>query len=440
MNELAQTLKELTTRVHDMQPIRVTCVVSNVVGSLIESRGPSVRMGDLCGIDMPDGAVIRTQVIGFRDGRVLSMPLDEVQGLRPGLVIQARQMGALVPTGPALLGRIIDGLGNPIDEAGPLLATGKRGLYSDPPGPMERETINKPLVTGVRALDGLLPCGLGQRIGLFGGSGVGKSTLLGALARNSSADVNVIGLIGERNREVRAFVEESLRPEGLAKSVVVAATSDRPAPVRVRASFLATAIAESFAAEGRNVLLVMDSVTRFAMAQREIGLAAGEPPSQKGYTPSVFQLLPRLFERAGNFKKGSITAMYTVLVEGDDFNEPIADACRAILDGHIILSRDLASSGHYPPIDVLESASRLAQQISTPEQRESASRLREAMAAYRNTEDLINLGAYTAGSNKVVDAAIDCQDELRGFLRQNLSKEEPLDQTLSSLNSLAGKL
>ena len=440
MDELAQTLKEFTDRVRAMQPIRVTGVVSNVVGSLIESRGPAVRMGDVCEVETPDGVVVRTQVVGFRDGRVLSMPLDEVQGLRPGLTIQARESGTQAPTGPGLLGRIIDGLGNPVDERGPLLTAGKRSLYADPPGPMEREAITIPLVTGVRAIDALLPCGLGQRIGLFGGSGVGKSTLLGALARNSSADVNVIGLIGERNREVRAFVEESLGREGLAKSVIVAATSDRSAPVRVRASFLATAIAESFAAGGRNVLFVMDSVTRFAMAQREIGLAAGEPPSQKGYTPSVFQLLPRLFERAGNFRHGSITAMYTVLVEGDDFNEPIADACRAILDGHIILSRELASAGHYPPIDVLESVSRLAQQISTQKQLESAARLREAMAAYRNTEDLINLGAYTAGSNRVVDAAIDCQGELRGFLRQNLSEEESFEQTLSGLSSLAGKL
>ena len=440
MDELAQILKGFTARVRTLQPIRVTGVVLDVVGSLLESRGPDVRMGDVCEIDLGDGGAVRTQVIGFRDGRVLSMPLDEVQGLRPGATIRARYGGAQAPTGPGLLGRVIDGLGNPIDEAGPLLMSGKRSIYADPPGPMEREAIRIPLVTGIRVLDGLLPCGVGQRIGLFGGSGVGKSTLLGALARHSSADVNVIALIGERNREVRAFIEENLGASGLAKSVVVAATSDRPAPVRVRASFLATAIAESFAEEGRNVLLVMDSVTRFAMAQREIGLAAGEPPSQKGYTPSVFQLLPRLFERTGNFKTGSITAMYTVLVEGDDFNEPIADACRAILDGHIVLSRDLASAGHYPPIDVLRSVSRLAQQISSPLQSEGAARLREAMAAYRNTEDLINLGAYTAGSNPVVDAAIKNQDELRGFLRQDLSEEEPLDQTVSGLRALAEKL
>ncbi len=440
MGEVAEVLKAYTARVRAMRTVRVTGVVCDVVGSLVESDGPAVRMGDVCEIDISEGVAVRTQVIGFRGKRVLSMPLDEVQRLRPGLTIRARNVGPDAPTGPQLLGRIIDGLGAPIDNAGPLLSQGKRALYADPPGPMERQAIGIPLVTGIRVLDGLLPCGLGQRIGVFGGSGVGKSTLLGALARNSSADVNVIALIGERNREVRGFVEESLREQGLAKSVVVAATSDRSAPVRVRASFLATAIAESFAEQGRNVLLVMDSVTRFAMAQREIGLAAGEPPSQKGYTPSVFQLLPKLFERAGNFETGSITAMYTVLVEGDDLNEPIADACRAILDGHIVLSRDLASAGHYPPIDVLASVSRLAEKISSPEQRASAARLRETMAAYRHSEDLISLGAYTAGSNPVVDSAIKSQDELRDFLRQDLSREETLEKTVAGLQALVEKL
>ncbi|MDA1314686.1 MAG: FliI/YscN family ATPase [Acidobacteria bacterium] len=440
MAELAEVLETYSERVRTMRTVRVMGVVRDVIGSLVESEGPAVRLGDLCEIEISPGVAVRTQVIGFRGERVLSMPLDEVQGLRPGLTIHARDVGADAPTGPQLLGRVIDGLGNPIDGAGPLLNEGKRALYADPPGPMERQAITTPLVTGVRVLDGLLPCGLGQRIGLFGGSGVGKSTLLGALARNSSADVNVIALIGERNREVRGFVEESLREQGLARSVVVAATSDRPAPVRVRASFLATAIAESFAEQGRNVLLVMDSVTRFAMAQREIGLAAGEPPSQKGYTPSVFQLLPRLFERAGNFKTGSITAMYSVLVEGDDMNEPIADACRAILDGHIVLSRDLASAGHFPPIDVLASVSRLAERISSPEQRVSAARLRETMAAYRATEDLINLGAYTSGSNPVVDSAIKSQSELREFLRQDLSRDETLESTVAGLQALVEKL
>jgi FliI/YscN family ATPase len=440
MDEVAEVLEAYTARVRAMRTVRVTGVVCDVVGSLVESDGPAVRMGDVCEIETSEGASVRTQVIGFRGKRVLSMPLDEVQRLRPGLTIRARNLGAEAPTGAKLLGRIIDGLGDPIDGSGPLLSQGKRALYADPPGPMERQAIGIPLVTGIRVLDGLLPCGLGQRIGLFGGSGVGKSTLLGALARNSSADVNVIALIGERNREVRGFVEDSLREQGLAKSVVVAATSDRPAPVRVRASFLATAIAESFAEQGRNVLLVMDSVTRFAMAQREIGLAAGEPPSQKGYTPSVFQLLPKLFERAGNFETGSITAMYTVLVEGDDLNEPIVDACRAILDGHVVLSRDLASAGHYPPIDVLASVSRLAEKISSPEQRASAARLRETMAAYRHSEDLISLGAYTAGSNPVVDSAIKSQDELRDFLRQDLSREETLEKTVAGLQALVEKL
>lgn len=440
MDDLAHVLRRYAERVRTIPTIRMSGVVCHVVGSLVESEGPAVRLGGICEIDLGDGRGVRTQVVGFRADHVLTMPLDEVQGLRPGLAIHARGAAAQAPVGPHLLGRVIDGLGNPIDGLGPLFSEAKRPLYADPPGPMQREAIRIPLVTGVRVMDGLLPCGLGQRIGLFGGSGVGKSTLLGALARHSSSDVNVIALVGERNREVRAFVEENLGAEGLARSVVVAATSDRPAPVRVRAGFLATTVAEYFRDQGRDVLLVMDSVTRLAMAQREIGLAAGEPPSQKGYTPSVFQLLPRLFERAGNFKTGSITGIYTVLVEGDDMNEPISDACRAILDGHIVLSRELASAGHYPPIDVLESVSRLASSISTPEQIAGAARLREAMAAYRSTEDLINLGAYTAGSNAVVDAAITNRDELRGFLRQDLSNEESIESTVSGLQALASKL
>jgi FliI/YscN family ATPase len=305
---------------------------------------------------------------------------------------------------------------------------------------MDREHIEERLATGIRAIDGLLPCGRGQRIGVFGGSGVGKSTLLAAMARGSSADVNVIALIGERNREVRAFLDHELGPEGVSKSVVVVSTSDRPAPLRVRACYLALAVAEYFSDQGRNVLLVMDSVTRLAMAQREIGLAAGEPPSQKGYTPSVFSMLPKIFERAGNFPRGSITGFFTVLVEGDDFNEPICDATRGLLDGHIILSRDLASAGHYPAIDIENSISRLSRKIATSEQLVAATKIRDAWGSYRRAQDLIHLGVYTQGSDPKLDASIAAREKMLAFLGQDPEMQSPIDETLSGLNSIASVL
>jgi FliI/YscN family ATPase len=437
---LREELRSLAARVETINPIRASGVITQVVGLLVESEGPAVSLGDLCEIEVGEKSRVRSQVVGFRAKRVLSMPLDEVDGLHMGQRIFARRDGARAPVGPQLLGRVVDGFGQPIDGAGPLRSKRFRSLYEPPPGPLERQPITVPLATGVRAIDGLLTCGRGQRIGIFGGSGVGKSTLLGAMARGGAADVNVIALIGERNREVRSFIEEVLGPEGLKKSVIVVSTSDRPAPVRVRAAFLATAIAEGFRDEGKDVLLIMDSVTRFAMAQREIGLAAGEPPSQKGYTPSVFQLLPKVFERAGSFSRGSITGFYTVLVEGDDMNEPIADAARAILDGHIVLSRDLAMAHHFPAIDVLSSISRLAVHVASPEHQSSAGRLRDSLAAYRRAEDLINLGAYAAGSNPKVDAAIELHDDILGFLRQDLTVKQPLEATVGQLQSLASKL
>jgi FliI/YscN family ATPase len=326
-------------------------------------------------------------------------------------------------------------------DGGPPIESGEPySLYGVARNPLEREHITQPLVTGIRAIDGILPCGKGQRIGIFGGSGVGKSTLLGSMSRHNSADVTVIAMIGERNREVRGFLENELGPEGRKRSVVVCATSERPAPLRVRACFVSLAIAEYFRDQGANVLLVMDSVTRLAMAQREIGLAAGEPPSQKGYTPSVFNLLPRVLERAGNFGRGSITGFFTVLVEGDDFNEPICDAVRGILDGHFILSRQLAGQGHYPAIDILHSVSRLASAIASPQQKEAARRIREALSAYRDAEDLIQLGAYVAGSNPGLDASIRLRPELLDFLRQDHLHNEDLDRTLSRLDELAARL
>ena len=421
-------------------PMRWDGRVTEVIGLLIESRGPKVAIGDFCEVRSSGGRLIRTQVIGFRDGRVLAMPLEEIDGLELGDPVAGRSREALVEVGPGLLGRVIDGFGKPID-GGPPLATGRAyPLYGHPVSPMEREHITQPLVTGIRAIDGLLPCGKGQRIGIFGGSGVGKSTLLGSMSRHNSADVTVIGMIGERNREVRAFLENELGPEGRARSVVVCATSERPAPLRVRACFVALAVAEYFRDQGANVLLVMDSVTRLAMAQREIGLAAGEPPSQKGYTPSVFNMLPKVLERAGNFQRGSITGFFTVLVEGDDFNEPICDAVRGILDGHFILSRQLADQGHYPAIDVLRSVSRLSSAISTPRQKAAASCLRSALAAYRDSEDLIQLGAYVAGSNAVLDSSIRLRPELQDFLRQDHLATATLEETLARLDNLAARL
>jgi len=324
-----------------------------------------------------------------------------------------------------------------MDGGVPIDARELYDLFAVPPGPLEREHIVDTLATGIRAIDGLLPCGKGQRVGVFGGSGVGKSTLLGSMCRNSEADVCVVALIGERNREVRAFLEHDLGPEGMRRSVVVVATSDRPALLRIRACFVALAVAEYFRDQGKNVLLVMDSVTRLAMAQREIGLAAGEPPSQKGYTPSVFNLLPKIFERAGRFRKGSITGFFTVLVEGDDFNEPICDAARAILDGHVILSRQLGAMGHYPAIDILNSVSRLAGRVASVQQQEAARKVRETLAQYQQSEDLINLGAYAAGSNTRLDAAIRLRPALLEFLRQTPDVAAPVEQTLQQLLLLA---
>ncbi len=408
-----------------------------MVGLLVESQGPEAAVGDFLEIGARSGRVIRTQVIGFREGRVLSMPLEETDGLHLGDRITTRQDDARMEAGPQLLGRVIDGFGKPMDDLGPIPAGVPYDLYAAPPGPLEREPIAEALVTGIRAIDSLLTCGKGQRIGIFGGSGVGKSTLLGAMARSSDADVSVIALIGERNREVRDFIEQELGPGGLAKSVLVVATSDRPAPLRIRAAFVALAVAEYFRDQGKDVLLVMDSVTRLAMAQREIGLAAGEPPSQKGYTPSVFHLLPKIFERAGRFRKGSITGFFTVLVEGDDFNEPICDAVRAILDGHIVLSRELGAAGHYPAIDVLQSVSRLAPRLCSPEQKAAAAKIREALATHQRSEDLINLGAYASGVNPKLDAAIRLRPRLLDFLKQASREESAFLKTMAELSELA---
>lgn len=423
-----------------MDPVLWTGRVTRLTGLLIESEGPAAAVGDFCEVVVSGGRRIRTQVIGFGDGRVLAMPLEETDGLQLGDRVVARKNDAKVEVGHGLLGRVLDGFGKPMDGKPPIVAEDAYDLFATPPGPLEREHIEDRLVTGIRAIDSMLPIGKGQRIGIFGGSGVGKSTLLGSMSRHNSADVSVIALIGERNREVRDFLENELSAEGLARSVVIVATSDRPAPLRIRAGFVALAVSEYFRDQGKDVLLVMDSVTRLAMAQREIGLAGGEPPGQKGYTPSVFNLLPRVFERAGRFRTGSITGFFTVLVEGDDFNEPICDAARSILDGHIILSRDLGAAGHYPAIDVLQSVSRLASRISTPEQKSAAQKLRAAMADYTRSEDLINLGAYAAGSNPRLDSAIRMHSQLQDFLKQDSHAVSSFDETLKGMQLLAGAL
>ncbi len=414
--------------------------VTEMVGLVIASRGPVTSIGDFCEVHTSSGRSIRSQVIGFRNEQVLSLPLEEMDGLQLGDRVIARKNEALLRVGPNLLGRVLDGFGRPIDGGPPIHAAATYPLYTAAPCPLEREHITEPLVTGIRAIDGLLPCGKGQRVGIFGGSGVGKSTLLGAMSRHNDADVSVIALVGERNREVRSFLENELGPEGRSRSVVVVATSDRPAPLRIRACFVALAVAEYFRDQGKNVLLVVDSVTRLAMAQREIGLAAGEPPSQKGYTPSVFALLPKIFERAGHFKKGSITGFFTVLVEGDDFNEPICDAVRGILDGHFILSRELGAAGHYPAIDIRHSLSRLTSRVATPQQISSIQTLRESLALYHDSQDLIQLGAYAAGSNPKLDACIKRRPEILSFLKQDAQAFSSLPETLERLEKLAAQL
>jgi len=419
-------IAEFTRRLDTGSTLERIGRVAQVTGLLIESDGPHVRLGDVCEIRSPrHGMSVFAEVVGFREHRVLFMPLGEMDGIHPGCEVRVGAQLNTVPEGDMLLGRVLDGLGRPIDDRGPLGAPKSNALRRPPPNPLLRQRIEAPLETGVRAIDAFCPVGRGQRLGIFAGSGVGKSTLLGMLARGASADVNVIALVGERGRELREFIEKDLGPEGLARSVVVVATSDQSAPVRLRAAYLATAIAESFRDRGASVLFLLDSVTRFAMAQREIGLAVGEPPTSRGYTPSVFSVLPRLLERTGTSETGSITAFYTVLVEGDDFNEPIADSVRGILDGHIVLNRALATANHFPAIDVLESVSRLSQDVCTPQEWTTMSEARDLLAVYRKNEDLINLGAYNKGVNARIDRAIDLHDRINAFLKQRPTELSP---------------
>ena len=411
--------------------------VCDIVGLVVEALGPAdIALGELCYIGDPGSDPVRAEVVGFRGSKVLLMPLGQIEGIRPGTSVFPARASLFVPVGPGLRGRVLDGLGNPIDGKGPLHAGERRSVHAEPPNPLSRRRVRQALGTGVRALDGLVSCGKGQRMGIFSGSGVGKSTLMGMIARQSEADVNVIALVGERGKEVLDFLEDSLGEEGLKRSVVVVATSDQPALIRLKAAFVATAIAEYFRDSGKDVILMMDSLTRVAMAQREIGLAAGEPPTTRGYTPSVFALLPRLLERAGMTRRGSITGFYTVLVEGDDMDEPIADASRAILDGHLVLSRRLASRGHYPPIDVMESVSRVMKDVTSEAHWDRSIEVKSMMAAYTEAEDLINIGAYARGSNPSIDRSLQYVEPINDYLRQGLgrsSQSEGFDHNVRRL-------
>lgn len=414
--------------------VRVIGKVVQVVGLIIEAQVGGVSVGDICSIRIEkDNRDSFAEVVGFRENRVLLMPLGSTAGISPGAQVIAAGKPLMAKVGNDLLGRILGGLGEPIDSKVPIRGEHDAPLDADPPDPVKRPRVTEVLKVGIRAIDGMLTIGRGQRIGIFAGSGVGKSTLMGMIARNAEADVNVIALVGERGREVRDFIEESLGEEGLKKSVVIAATSDQPPLIRLKAAFVATAIAEYFRNQNKKVILMMDSVTRFAMAQREIGLAAGEPPTTKGYTPSVFALLPRLMERSGTSVVGSITAFYTILVEGDDFNEPIADHSRSILDGHIVLSRALAARNHYPAIDVPHSVSRLMVNLVSDEHREAAGRLREVLARYTEAEDLINIGAYVKGSNPKIDYALSKIDQVNSFLKQGTFDKVAYEETVSQL-------
>ncbi|HZG57890.1 MAG TPA: flagellar protein export ATPase FliI [Paenibacillus sp.] len=417
-----------------IDPVRINGKVMQVIGLTVESEGPDVKLGDVCLIHPGKGAPpVKAEVVGFRNNKVILMPLGDLHAIGPGCDVVGTGKPLTVKAGHELLGKVLDGLGMPLDGSSLPLRMPEVSANNVPISPLKRPRVLEPLSVGVRSIDGLLTIGKGQRVGIFAGSGVGKSTLLGMIARNTSADVNVIGLIGERGREVLDFIERDLGPEGLARSVVVVATSDQPALIRMKGALITTAIAEYFRDRGLNVMMMMDSVTRYAMALREVGLAVGEPPATRGYTPSVFASLPKLLERAGTGPKGSITAFYTVLVDGDDMNEPIADAVRGILDGHIVLDRKLANRGHFPAIDVLASVSRVMSEIAPKAQIASANRLKELLSVYRDAEDLINIGAYKAGSNPDIDTAIESIKEIWSFTRQGTDEKSTLNEAQERL-------
>ncbi|MFP4316635.1 MAG: FliI/YscN family ATPase [Desulfovibrionales bacterium] len=427
--------------VRDVSPVKTFGKVTKVVGMVVEGRGIKAPLGSVCHVLSGDksGKSIPVEVVGFREGTVLFMPYSEMRGIKPGSLITNSSSPPTFPVGNRFLGRAIDAFGTPLDRKDPVAARDYYPLYAEPLNPLDRPRIDAPLDVGVRAVNGLLTLGRGQRVGIMSGSGVGKSTLMGMIARYTTADVNVIALVGERGREVVEFMEKELGPEGLARSVLVVATSDQSPLIRMRAAYAATAMAEFFRDQGKDVILMMDSVTRFAMAAREVGLAAGEPPTTRGYTPTVFAHLPKLLERAGRSASGSITGIYTVLVEGDDFNEPVADAVRSILDGHIVLTRELADQGHYPAIDVLKSVSRLKTDVTDEAAQKAGRHLIKNLATYVRVEDMVNIGAYQKGSNPEIDQALKLITPIRTFLQQSVDEHSPLDASFAALKALAEK-
>jgi flagellum-specific ATP synthase len=428
-------LKKYISAIDRNPPFHDSGKVTKVVGFLMEGYLPGAWLGTICEIYPNSGEhSFLAEVVGFREKSVLLMPLGDIRGVGMGARIVLRQRESSAKVGPKLLGRVINGMGEPMDNKGPIETVDEVNLYQPTENPLARPPIRKPLDLGIKCINGLITAGMGQRVGIMAGSGVGKSVLLGMIARATTADINVIALIGERGREVREFIENDLGPAGLARSIIVCATSDQSPVVRMRGAFLATAISEYFCAQGKNVLLMMDSVTRFSMAQREIGLSVGEPPATKGYTPSVFSMLPKLLERAGIFdKKGSITGLYSVLVEGDDMDDPIADAVRSIVDGHIVLSRSIAQRGHFPAVDVLQSTSRVMRNVISHEHYHVANMLREVMADYKEAEDLVNIGAYHKGSSPKIDRAIDLRDQISDFLRQDIGTSYSIDDCVKSM-------
>lgn len=440
MFNFTKIAEKITVELPKIDPLVFRGRVTKVIGLVIESEGPKARIGEICHlVDKYGKYISQSEIVGFRNNQILSMVLGDLNEIEPGTEIIATGLDLQIKVGDSLLGRVLDGLGNPIDGKGPIRAEEKRSIYASPPNPLQRQRITTPVATGIKAIDGLLTIGKGQRLGIFSGSGIGKSTLLGMIARKTSADINVIALIGERGREVREFLEKDLGQEGLSRSVVVVATSDAPSLVRVKSALVATTIAEFFRDQGLDVMLMMDSSTRLAMAQREIGLTIGEPPTTKGYTPSVFALMQKVMERAGTSHRGSITGLYTVLVEGDDLNEPVADTARGILDGHIVLSRKLASMGHYPAIDVIGSISRVMNDIITKEHRKAANTAIELIATYRNSEDLINVGAYQRGTNPKIDRAIAFHDVINSFLQQEIDETHSFEETITRLIQITEK-
>jgi flagellum-specific ATP synthase len=430
-------LKGYGTSIRSFDPVLVYGKILDIVGLTIEASGPKMNIGDLCYASPRDRSLrIPVEVVGFRGDRILLMPLGDMRGIGHGDVLIPTHAPRMVRVGNALLGRVLNSLGEPIDDQAAPTCVEERPLLAEPPHPLKRQRISEPIATGIRAIDACITCGKGQRVGIMSGSGVGKSKLIGMIARYTNADVNVIALVGERGREVRDFVESDLGPEGLARSVVIVVTSDEPALLRMSGAYTATTIAEWFRDQGKNVMLMMDSVTRFAMAQREVGLAIGEPPTTKGYPPSVYALLPKLLERAGNGEQGSITGFYNVLVEADDLNDPIGDAVRSILDGHIALSRGLASRGQYPAVDVLESISRAMIEVTDEKQQELATRFRQVLATYRDAEDLVNIGAYVAGSNPEIDMALKIMPKIQAFLKQGLLEESAFEDIVPLMTAV----